>query len=76
MCRVVVYPNNSVTIDGRGVVWGNGEFKKRGIDLVRFDGGKAAGAQRKRIDGDLHIIFPNKATPGFCGANQRKKRKP
>jgi len=66
MVEVVVYPNNSVRIDGYDVVWTEEDFKAHNISLVRYsnkssrwDNRNIKEYEERYINGVRYIIWPN-----------------
>jgi len=61
MRRVVVYPDNSVSIDGQAVCWSAKEFRRYGIAALREVVCKKDmdGAEIKLVDGLKLVVFPN-----------------
>jgi len=68
MAIIIVYPNNTVSIDGCDVNWDDEEFKKRKVTKygrksivrrTRRNKDIADIAEHRHINGDTYIIFPN-----------------
>jgi len=74
MKLVVVFPDNSVEIDGEPVKWTVEEFRRHSIELVREKVGVLGSSERKEMGGREFIIFPTREHPGVVYADANDKR--
>lgn len=76
MSTIIVYPNNSITIDGKPSRMRERDLKRLGITPIRIahTSEETDGAERRDIDGDHFVVFPTSTQLGRGRAKFEPRR--